>query len=93
MDAQILFTKYSWIALQMERGARYNRGLSKQVMISVSHYQSPCNEKEIGIEKACHEFKVCYFFKNTIWSKKISLFFYSRLSNHLNKNLHVDYHG
>ena len=53
----------------MERGARYNRGLSKQVMISVSHYQSPCNEKEIGIEKACHEFKVCYFFKNTIWTK------------------------
>ena len=58
IDAEVLFTKYSWNALRMERGMKYNAGYSKQVIKSVSHDQSPCNEKQIGIEKACHEFKV-----------------------------------
>ena len=59
IDAEILYTKYSWNAFGMEKGHIYNAGISKQVIKSVSHDQSPCNEKEIGIEEACHEFKVC----------------------------------
>ena len=58
IDAEVLFTKYSSNILDMERGMKYYTGFSKQVIKSVSHHKSPCNEKQIGIEKACHEFKV-----------------------------------
>ena len=57
-EAEILFTKYSWNHVIMERGTSYDTRLSKQVIKSISHDRSPCNEKQIGIEKACHEFKV-----------------------------------
>ena len=58
MEADILFTKYSWNALRMFKGTKYQASFSKQVVKSVSHDQSPCNEKKIGVERACHEFKV-----------------------------------
>ena len=42
----------------MEKGQEYRAGGSKQVIKSVSQKESQCNEHKVGIEFACHEFKV-----------------------------------
>ena len=44
--------------MELAYGMDYEVGLSKQVITSVSHEESPCDEDKIGIEKACHETKV-----------------------------------
>lgn len=56
--AEILYTKLSWNGIRMQRGVQYNAGGAKQVIKSISHDLSPCDTEKIGIEKACHEFKV-----------------------------------
>ena len=43
----------------LKRGVEYHFEGSKEVIKSISHKESPCNDYHIGIEKACHEFKVC----------------------------------
>ena len=59
IEAEILYTKLSWNGFRMQRGVQYIGGGSKQVIKSISHDLSPCDTEKIGIEKACHETKVC----------------------------------
>ena len=59
IESEILYTKLSWNGFRMQRGVQYSGGGSKQVIKSISHDLSPCDTEKIGIEKACHETKVC----------------------------------
>ena len=65
MEADILFTKYSWNALRMFKGTKYQASFSKQVVKSVSHDQCVGKyvRKRISVDEVfndCHCDCSCY---------------------------------